>query len=96
MPRSRAVRDRAGGGVANHITATTTTISTSTDTRLCHRKIVCDSPMMPSGTTPWAATISRIRGCKAPGLAICSAAEPLRPCAQMLPRPSTLAAPSAR
>ena len=96
MPRSRAVRDRSGGGVANHITATTTTISTTTDTRLCHRKIVCESPMMPSGTTPCWATMSRMRGCKAPGLAICSAADPLSPWAQMLPSPSTLAAASAR
>ena len=31
-----------------------------------------------------------------PALATCSAAEPLSPCAQMLPRPSMLAAASAR
>ena len=96
MPRSAAVRARRAGGVANHITIVTTTISTTTETRLCQRKIVLRNGMSPPGTSPPAATISRICGWSAPGLAICSAAEPLRPCAQMLPRPRKLAAASAR
>ena len=41
--------------------------------------------MRPPGTSPPAATMSRICGCSAPGVAICSAADPLSPCAQMLP-----------
>ena len=64
--------------------------------RLCQRKIVWRNGMMPPGTRPPCATMSRICGCSAPGVAICSAADPLSPCAQMLPRPSTLAAASAR
>ncbi len=41
-------------------------------------------------------TMSRICGWIAPGVAICSAAELLKPCAQMLPRPRKLAAASAQ
>jgi hypothetical protein len=82
--------------VASHITNVTTTISTATEAKLCHRKIVCRNEMIPPGTTSPRATMSRIWGWSAPAVAICSAADPLRPCAQMLPRPSTLAAASAR
>ena len=96
MPRSRAVLPRPAGGVASHITTVTTTISTTTDTRLCQRKIVWLNGMMPPGTIPPFATISRICGCSAPGVAICSAADPLNPCAQTLPMPRKLAAASAR
>ena len=96
MPSACAVFALLAGGVASHITSVTITISTSTDTKLCQRKIVSRNGMMPPGTMPPLATMSRICGCSAPGVAICSAAEPLRPCAQMLPRPSTLAAASAR
>ena len=52
--------------------------------------------MIPPGTSPPLATMSRICGCSAPGLAIWSAAEPLSPWAQMLPMPRKLAAASAR
>ena len=96
MPRSFAVRLRPAGGVAKYITPTTTTISTATATKLCHRKIVWRNGIRPPATIPPCATMSRICGCSAPGVAICSAAEPLSPCAQMLPSPSMLAAASAR
>ena len=95
-PSIAAVFAFAGGGVASHITSVTTIISIATETKLCQRKMVSLNGMMPPGTIPPAATMSRICGCKAPGVAICSAAEPLSPCAQMLPRPSMLAAASAR
>ncbi len=96
IPSIAAVFAFAAGGVASHITITTTTISITTETTLCQRKIVWRNGIMPPGTMPPAATMSRICGCSAPGVAICSAAEPLSPCAQMLPMPSMLAAASAR
>ncbi len=96
MPRAAAVFALFAGGVAIHITSVTTTSSTITETKLCQRKMVSLNGMMPPGTMPPLATMSRICGCRAPGVAICNAAEPLRPCAQMLPVPSTLAAASAR
>ena len=96
MPRSRAVLPRPAGGVASHITPVTTTISTATDRKLCQRKIVWRNEIVPAGTNPPCATMSRISGWSAPVVAICSAADPLSPCAQMLPTPSTLAAASAR
>jgi hypothetical protein len=52
--------------------------------------------MMPPGTNPPWATMARICGCNAPGVAICCAADPLNPCAHTLPMPRKLAAARAR
>jgi hypothetical protein len=90
------VRPRPAGGVASHITVVTTTISTATAARLCHKKMVWRNEIMPPGTSPPCDTMSRIPGGSAPVDAICSAADPLSPCAQMLPSPRKLAAASAR
>ncbi len=96
IPRSRAVLPRPAGGVTSHITTVTRAISITTEAKLCQRKIVCRNGMMPPATRPLAATMSRICGCSAPGVAICRAADPLKPCAQTLPSPRKLAAASAR
>ncbi len=96
MPSACASRARSPVGAASHISAVTTTSSIATDARLCQRKIVWVKSMMPPGTRPPAATMSRTRAGSAFGVAICSAAEPDSPCAQTLPRPSRLAAASAR
>ena len=53
---------------------------------------MCAKLTMPSGMAPPLAMMARIFGGSAPGVAICSAAEPDRPCAQTLPRPSSDAA----
>ena len=100
LPRSTpsiaAVFAFAAGGVASHITTTTTTISINDRHEALPEEDGVAKRNQAAGTMPPAATMSRICGCSAPGVAICSAAEPLRPCAQMLPMPSMLAAASAR
>src|SRR5882672_11106927 len=95
-PSCVAVRARSPDGVYSHTTRLTSAISTATETRLCQVKIVARSGMTPPGTTPPAATISRIFGWTAPGVAIWRAADPESPCAQTLPRPRKLDAARAR
>ena len=99
-PRSAAVRTRAPVGTMMAMSDATTTISIATDASDCHRKMVCVSGMRPSVTTAASpvppATTSRMFGGSIPGVAIWSAAEPLRPCAQTLPSPSRVQAASVR
>ena len=95
MPRSRAVRRRDRRAASPATSPSRRRRSRPAPTRGSARERWCATrPMMPSGTRPRWATISRIRGCSAPGVAICSAAEPLSPWAQMLPSPRKLAAAS--
>ncbi len=96
-PRRSAVFAREPVGAAKYMSEVTTTISTSTDTSDCQRKMVSERGMRPPGTRPSGpSTMARMAGCSAEGVAICRAALPERPWAQMLPRPRKALAHTAR
>ena len=95
------MRTAAPVGTSHHTASATITISMATASSDCGRKMVAESGISPCGTgatpgPPPVSTIWRMAGCNIPGVAICRAAEPDSPWAQMLPVPNITVAARVR